>query len=71
MGQEYVVTNLKVVLSARRLAHLAGGVELAAQIPLLLFDTLIVETKAAFDEVVERIKKAAHHPFSQGCVETL
>ncbi|KPX08400.1 Uncharacterized protein ALO73_03436 [Pseudomonas syringae pv. daphniphylli] len=63
--------NLEVVLSARRLAHLAGGVELAAQISLFLFDSLVVEAKAAFNEVVERIKKAAHHPFSQGRVETL
>ncbi|RMQ33234.1 hypothetical protein ALP86_101783 [Pseudomonas amygdali pv. mori] len=65
------MADLEVVLSARRLAHLTGGVELAAQISLFLFDSLVVEAKAAFDEVVERFQKAAHYPFGQRRIEAL
>ncbi|RMS11516.1 hypothetical protein ALP75_204523 [Pseudomonas syringae pv. actinidiae] len=58
------MADLELVLPARWLAHLAGSVELAAQIPLLFFHALVVEAKAALYEVVERFQKAAHHPFS-------
>jgi hypothetical protein len=53
--QEDVVPNLKVVLTAQRLAHLSSNVQLPAQEALLFLYTLVVETYATFDQVIQRL----------------
>ena len=65
------MSNLEMMLSACGLTHLPGHVELALVKPLLFLNALVVEAQASLDQMIQRSKESAHHPFGQRRIETL